>query len=133
MKSYENYLKAKRDYEQAKAYFALFNDRDCISGKSFIYSPCHSALKLTACGQHSSGGRNYHEAPEVLTKAVLESFDVRKIVAAGLERLEVAMKQALVDCKTEIGKVADEIRALESQDGFIAQSAADEELARLAS
>ncbi len=122
MKSYEIYQKAKKEYDYAAGFLTQLDARDCISKRTFSYSPAHSVIKLTICGQHSEGGHDYHSPEASLAKAILESIDYRGVIAAGVEKLRVEMMQALVNCKKDVSALAKEIHILEAQDGFVAEA-----------
>lgn len=109
MQLYDKYKKDKQAYERARAYVAQLDNRDCISGSLWCYSSSHSKFMATICGQSSPGARNYHESPDELNHAVLESLDIRAVLNAGVERLRLAMIQSLKNCQEEIEGVKAEL------------------------
>lgn len=119
MHMHEIYQKAKKEYDHAVAFLNQLDAKDCISKRTFSYSPVHSVIKLVICGQHTQGGHNYHSPEPSLSKAILETIDYRAVIAAGVERLRVEMEQSLVDCKKEIDSIRAEIQRLEQEQGYV--------------
>lgn len=112
MKKYDLYLEAKANHECGKSFLALLSTRDSQSGRSFPYSPCHSKVMLMICGQHYTGGPNYHESPEIVNEAILASINAKQLLVAAVEYLRLKEVETLKNCEAEVVELQKEIQAM---------------------
>ena len=101
MSKYDEYLKAKRDYEEAVEWNNLPHGQKYQNDKMDI-STAHCELKLVRAGQQSQGGKNYWDSPKALNSVILETISTRdEIIDFAIHRLADKVTQALADCEQE--------------------------------
>ena len=112
---YDNYLKAKDEYDQAVKYADLLKKRD-ISGRPFHISVPHCVLKLVIHGQEREGGTNYHTAYTPLYSAILEVIaEDPSIMTRALDKLKQRSQALLIESKDEIAGIMSDIHKAETK------------------
>lgn len=113
MNSYDSYQSAKKLTEEAHKWVGLRTAVDSQSRKLFWLSPAHSKFMLMRCGQHSAGGTNYWQSPEMFNSAMLEVIASRfdELSAAVMDILEEREQTALIACEEELQEIQAQIQA----------------------
>jgi hypothetical protein len=118
MKNYNIYQEKAQNTLSAKNWLKLSDAKDSQSGGNFSLSIAHSNFMLMRCGQHSTGGKNYHESPKMFNEAMLHVIvkNYETLTKEALAYLIAEEKEALKMCKSEIEKISEQIKEAETYD-----------------
>ena len=112
MEEYKIYQNRKNEVVCAENWLKLKDSRDSQDGKPFFISLAHSNFMLMRCGQHSSGGQNYHESPKEFNFAML--FIIKKhysvLTQEAINYMKDKEKESLIKCKDLVDTISEEIK-----------------------
>lgn len=115
MKAYEEYQRKLRDLAEAKEYLSKIG-KDQPHFRSGDLGKLHGVdVKTTICWQASPGSTNYWNGgafDKALGRVVRERFE--ELRDAALAKMENDVSRALIDCKTLVLGLVDEIEAAEA-------------------
>lgn len=109
-----DYIQAWEDRKQelaaAEKWYGLREAKDAVGDRYFKSSAAHSSLVLVFCGQHIQGGKNYHESPGELNKAILAIIcEEPQIIERAITKLRLEADVARQNAREELERALAEI------------------------